>query len=65
VARGDRSADGGDLTAEEIVSGTFRNLPAPSTPLTQVLRRSAFTIYVEEKCARQDHFGFAASQVAA
>jgi co-chaperonin GroES (HSP10) len=24
-ARGDRSADGGDLTAEEIVSGTFRN----------------------------------------
>ena len=31
-ARGDRSADGAELTADEIVSGTFPNIPALLTP---------------------------------
>ncbi len=32
-ARGTRSADGGELTAEEIVSGSFRNIAGPITAI--------------------------------
>lgn len=57
-ARGDRSADGGEFTAEEVVSGTFRNIagtitsidPATSTMVVNdLISKKPVTVQVSSK----------------
>ena len=64
-ARGDRSADGSELTAEEIVTGAFRNVAG----LVNSVDASAGTITVQDLLSKKpvrgkDHFGIAAPQTA-